>query len=800
MKKNLFFLFSFAMSLQLTAQVLPDKVLVGVPDYIANPKGSPNGIREGESWQQWCERQIKNGNLNRKKIVSYWEVYSDRDNNAVYSASDNSNQCGTVSFAKKMRVADIKNGRALCYTSSVGILPEIDKSNSKVVGWIPIENLLLYQQAPKSRNQIELKAVVVQDPQKSKVKENPQFYKAPSLNADKTHHRANDLDMLYIMKSVQSGSHTFYLLANSRSNMDLGHLQGWLSDAEVMEWDQRLTLEPVYSNAAVTEYQRSSIRPQTFVEKQNAVAFLTTGKGSLPIFDYVNFSTQRMDKNKIRQPILARTDNDKIFRTASIMFTSEREEKMVYETQEKTEETKQKISHINVIFVIDVTNSMEKYKDALTEALSKVVSKSYFGKDVNVGCVCYRDYKDHEKFGEKKGGLEVKTLTDDIGSITSFLNDIEVSSIAESSYEGMFDGIEVALNSSRMGYEKGHSNFIILIGDAANYRQHKGKKWQTVAEEIAERMCELNINFLAYQIHNNGKDAYNDFKREIGKIQHDLTIAYNAKSNSGDNYQYELIGDRTYGLRMAGSKKTSDVPVYSEYIFLNDNQTFPASDMGRLIEKKLDDFHDWVQKQIENLNKSYGGLDADKGNIEGMRAFLAKNGWTQEQIEARFSTNKSLRVLTYAPLKVEGKQKMLYDYVLLFSQNELNTLIHELDKINTNSVIKESKAFQDAIIAMGQAMIGNFDVESSGSMNMDELMRQIYGVPIELKTCGNFRIDQITTMDKAKLDKYIADFKTKISGLKKIMSSSYDGRVKKNNDYFYWIPLNDMPGFCSETN
>ena len=86
---------------------------------------------------------------------------------------------------------------------------------------------------------------------------------------------------------------------------------------------------------------------------------------------------------------------------------------------------------------------------------------------------------------------------------------------------------------------------------------------------------------------------------------------------------------------------------------------------------------------------------------------------------------------------------------------------------------------------MGQAMIGNFDVESSGSMNMDELMRQIYGVPIELKTCGNFRIDQITTMDKAKLDKYIADFKTKISGLKKIMSSSYDGRVKKNNDYFY---------------
>lgn len=46
-------------------------------------------------------------------------------------------------------------------------------------------------------------------------------------------------------------------------------------------------------------------------------------------------------------------------------------------------------------------------------------------------------------------------------------------------WEAVFEGLDLALDSRIMGYDKQHSNFIILIGDAANHRDQKGP-WRDV--------------------------------------------------------------------------------------------------------------------------------------------------------------------------------------------------------------------------------------------------------------------------------------------------------------------------------
>lgn len=98
---------------------------------------------------------------------------------------------------------------------------------------------------------------------------------------------------------------------------------------------------------------------------------------------------------------------------------------------------------------------------------------------------------------------------------------------------------------------------------------------------------------------------------------------------------------------------------------------------------------------------------------------------------------------------------------------------------------------------MGQAMLGHFDVSMIQNMDMDELLSQIYGVPIKIQSCG-IRIDRIIHMDQLELDEYIKKFNDKLLGLKNIKGNSYNGRFTSNNITYYWIPFSEMPGFCEE--
>lgn len=804
MKKLLFFLVAALVLVQANAQELPERVQVYRPDYILNMNGKPKGIKPDESWQQWCERQIKSGNYGKKNSF-FWDVYSDRDNNVAYTSSNNNDKKGVVNFGKKMRVADVKNGRALCFTTTTkGEYPFIDKNNSTVVGWIPIENLLLYSECPKTITQIEVKGVVVHDPLKAKGEPmTPYFLKTPAIGVTPSSQMVNDLDILYIMKTVKSGGHDFYLLCKSRSSVEDGLLQGWLSDIYVMEWDYRLALEPVYNPAAVAEYQRTGNKPQSFSFELDAKSFYSTGKSEgKPIYTYRSFSANRMDHNVMRHPILFKTDNPSIHRAASIIFFNEDEEKKAIAANDWVDNYKEKVNNINVIFVVDATNSMERYIDAVKDALTKVVEKSFFGKNIKVGCVLYRDYKDHDKFGNKTGGLEYKPLTKDVNSITQFLSGVKVSSIAKESEEGVFDGIETALDVNKMGYEKGQSTFIILIGDAGNYRETRNGPWAKETARLAKKMAFLEVNFLAFQIHNSGKQAYADFGRQLGKLQRNLSDEYIKIMKKGDSiYSYNLIDEGYYALRRAGSYSIYENPVFCEYKFLGENKSLPASDMEKIIEKKMEEFDTWVKGQLTMLNEGLSSpLKSQKGDSDALLDLLTKSGMSQDLIDVYMNDKKSQRILTFVPLKISGKKHSMYNYVLLFSDHELNTLIHELDKINGNSTADGRKVFQDAVIAMGQAMIGNFDLEKNSSMSMDDLMSQIYGVPIKLKTNGDFTIESILSMDKNVLEKYISDFRNRLQGLKQIQKSQYDGRFSKSGNKYYWLPLNDMPGFNSYIN
>ena len=80
-------------------------------------------------------------------------------------------------------------------------------------------------------------------------------------------------------------------------------------------------------------------------------------------------------------------------------------------------------------------------------------------------------------------------------------------------------------------------------------------------------------------------------------------------------------------------------------------------------------------------------------------------------------------------------------------------------------------------------------------MTVEELMSQIYGVPIKMQSCG-FRIDQIPNLDNAQVQELLKDFRAKLTKLHHIAGNTYDGQFSKNGIIYYWIPLDLMPGYC----
>lgn len=801
MKRNIFLLFIVCglFFAKMIAQTLPSTFEVFLPEYIYDMKGNPSGINRGQQWQEWCLSKIKNDDFGRNtKIV--WTVYSDRDSNPTYTSPNNSaSQNSYLNFGEKIFIAKIQNGFALVFSDVYKSEYPIINPTAQSKGWIPVENLLLWEECPKSQNQIYQKGLVVHDPSKQNalIEQNPSYLLAPDKTAVKnSNQKAKDLDILFIMKTETIGNTTYYLLSREMSinGMEQRVLYGWLPDDYVTRWDQRLVLEPTYATAAVRSYENENVKPSIFHEAKEANAMFLSGAANNPFWVYEDFSASRMDAVIMRNPILEK-EKDMIYKVAAISSLSISEKaKVVY--KEEIEKLKKQLDNINVIFVIDATSSMKKYYPAVASALSDILRRD-FNQKIRVGAVLYKDYKDADCIIYKPITANINELS---GFISSSVNNI--GSIDPDDYEAMFLGLETALDINKMKYNRDQANFMILIGDAGNHRKDpNGRDWQSIVNSLSQKMSNNNINFLAYQVNNANKTAYEDFALQVGVLQKQLSEHIRKKLGIEEGgIEYKLKSNRFYTL----ARKNSDefeLPVYDTYKYAISGQSESTSGLQNIITSAVIDYQRIVENRLKNLENNDIGISSD-GNLKEteLKENLRLAGWDESKIISYISYLKqggSTKLIGYAPEKTNSTKYKLFDYVLFFAEDELTELIQILSKLNSPNNISQKKSYQDAVISMGQAMLGHFDVSMIQNMDMDELLSQIYGVPIKIQSCG-IRIDRIIHMDQLELDEYIKKFNDKLLGLKNIKGNSYNGRFTSNNITYYWIPFSEMPGFCEE--
>ena len=781
------------------AQTLPRQSRVWLPEYIANTNKFQPDWTKSQKWQDWAVTKIKIDDFGKPNTL-VWKVYSDRANNKTYTEPNTySSIHSTLAFMEQLNVADIRNGFALVYKQYYAGM-DISK-DAQCFGWIPVDNLLLWEECPLTHSKIYQKALVVHDPLKhgSIAEKNPPFFLEPDKMAEvNPYQRAKDLEIYFVMKTEDVGNTKFYLLSRSMLiGSSLQTVYGWMPGEYITEWNQRLLIEPTYASKMVDYYKNKNLYPTIFYEMDDARQLWTNEIMNNPLWLYRDFSDKRMHQYAMRNPILTKGEiAADIYSVASISSMSN--QKIDPELLKRIELLKQAKDNINVIFVIDATSSMRTYFQSVANALSTIM-KGDFKYQMKTGVVLYKDYNNPDNIAYTK-------LTNKIDDVSAFVAQKQetIGSSGADNYAAMFLGLETALDARKMGYESAQTNFIILIGNAGNLRTDpNGVKWQDNVTKLSQEMFDNRINFLAYQVNNAGTTAYDDFAIQIGKLQKELANQYQQKIKT-DVLEYELQTNRLYVLARKGS--SDELPIYDSYKYATSGQSETMAGLQNLIIGNISDFQDFVFKQLTQLEANYSTASTGETGYlveQKLTEVLRLYDWSENDINRYITYLKdggATKFIGYAPIKSGKTEYQLFDYVLFFSQNELEELIQQLSKINSTEVISDAKAFQDAIVKMGQAMLGQFNEDEIRNMDMDKLLGQIYGIPVPLNLCG-LDIKKIPNMDKEDLRDYITFFKNKLDRLKQINSTSnYDGRFQRNRITYYWIPMEDMPGVYDDCN
>ncbi|NDP22168.1 MAG: VWA domain-containing protein [Paludibacter sp.] len=772
----------FALQSQTT---LPDNVKVYLPSFLKSPNEKDN--------TEWNDLIMKD--RYGKDTKTYWEVYSDKDGNQTYTSPSGGNFYKRLSFGQKLIIADIQNNYALVYKESeYNQTYPVVKGES--MGWVSLDNLLLWDRCPMDKNQVFRKAVVLINLDANNRGEiAPNFLSNPFTGA-KSGKAANKLEFYFIMKTANINGKLFYLLSkNWTISSSIGrenNLYGWLGEGNVNTWDNRLCFETTWDSKAVNNFKSSEILPMVLKSEEFAKQYKKEGVVTEDKAYWIGqkLSTQRTDPQLVRLPLIASESKltAGIYRVASIgqiggsngpIIDADSKAKLQREYQDLLN----KINHVNIIFVVDGTISMGKYFKPIANAIDKSMRKDV-KNSYKFGAVVYRDYTD----GDKQ--IEKMLLTDNYETVSNFLNTREAKQPngGDKNYEeAMFSGLETALKTM---VRKNESNFIFLIGDCGNHNPDpQGKNITT----IIDNLIDYRVNMLAFQANNGNNKAYNAFTLQAKQMISKTIDGVTKLAGSYGSVDIKLNSRGLYKTYRVGGKQNELTPIVGAYTFCNPNERKEPQYLESLVEDMIKEYGKTVSDRINELQNFLADGSTSIGTIPAaVKEELKLRGWSNDEIESLI--DKEVKIAGYTCDNPGNMNYEMFVPVLFISHEEYISLLTQLNKLRSNEFVNNRTAYYQALRSLALTFFGNINVEN---IEVETLMAQMYGVPAKFKpsTLGGIKIVDVLEPKRVSQDKlreYIDNFNSRLPRFEKIQNDkSYI--FLSNGIKYYWIPIAELP-------
>lgn len=505
-----------------------------------------------------------------------WIVISERGNNSVFMDKGDEKSPRNINFLEPLLVIKEDRSKGLIkvaeYTPDA-LMGKMKSSAVKTYGWLPKEQLLLWQNAIRNRdNGFSLKATLV--PNASDVlKDGSKYLKNDSVmvfsSPDLTKMTSEKLpvgQLVYIYKTAEDGKR-FLVGKTPAVKLDSisKSIYGWVSSNMVAIWGDRtgLRIAPEYlvEGAEKIGLQKDITDGTT----ENMHFKLSEAAERTPVENLVGVVPAEMRKaNK------ARFFSNALDYSKNYVFNVLGQP--IYYPRYR--EISNRNKNLNIVFTLDISNENAENtavaKSAFQDFQFKMKDLAYY-RSIRFGAVLYKK----NTCGEN---VAVSGLSDDFGKIATFI-DLKSSELNCSGYGGqpMQEGLEAA--GQMLENYRDDTNIVVLVGATASSSGYLGSAVSSLSEARAR--------IISYQTVSGSSDTYNNFvllsekvvtntARNIAEIEKERTISQNAVMNR-NNYNLQQGEEGVYSLDYPRSSMSQGFVIFPKKGEINSNARLARS-------------------------------------------------------------------------------------------------------------------------------------------------------------------------------------------------------------------------------
>lgn len=712
-----------------------------------------------------------------------WIVWSDRKKTTTkYSAKTTGAVKDTLNFMDQFYVINETDEfiNIAQKDPDKGEIDELLIGNWKNFGWVHKSKMLLWHRPlHKSKTNLVLKKIIIMNSIssiKNSVKNQnfdySNFMNGPSVNNDVLFlSKMFDFYNLYKVEIIDDEK--WYFVGNSdfieydETIADRNAGVGWVSEKKAVLWDTRLAIEQNWDLEAIQEFITHDKKATVWKEGNKGlkeIIYSIEKKDYSDVLHYNNFSLDyiRPDGTFTRYPILEQKNtaivlkNDKEIRIATIGVIGDitgttdgkTSEKKTIRTSLEMARIKREMEkilrikkQINILFVIDATNSMQPYYSAVKKAINSVISDYGISEnDLDFAVAIYRDLKEG-----KERAFQISDFTTNRSETIAFLDSVlcnphpKNQTIAEDMLYGLDRALEEA---SPKGMGK-RSNFIVLIGDAGNYTLQQDKNFKQKINSIAENLTAYNYRFLAIQVANKNHKAFDDFYLQLNQLGN-LYGEFLNKQVIFDNTKYQMnnnVDSLIYSYPDDCFQYFTINRIQKDKIVLPNELQTEISNYIRNAKQEVDQKIKIAYSLIQNQTIKNGF------NIAVVDDIFKSFDLDPDDISFIKSKKEQLFLKGIVVLKEEDLVHPFFKKVVLLSFEELNSLNEKYRKLTK---WRSRKKLQELYVGYLQELGASIDNYSNFSLA--EILETIVGIPInEESILKTIKFSEIKTLSNSKL-------------------------------------------------
>jgi len=749
-------------------------------------------------------------NIPSAKHERAWKVYSDRNNNMTYTGPGGNEVRDTIQYMQRFYVAEMQGDYLHIYKDPIRPnFPGIS-SSAESYGWIHKDHLLLWEHSlVNQQNHIDKKAMILSTFERitsEKIEDQLVEYRFDPGLTETTGGKARIFEILFVYKILDDAVLLGEDVGIYGTEEDVvGLMKGWVPKGSVTFWDHRFTLEPNWEAAAYREREEKDVVPTVFADARAARDYQ---RGEESNDDYVIWTNEPGPKRNIgewrRFPILP-SHSYAIYKagvmgkiTGPTSMTVER----YSEIREASSNLEQQKRRINVVFVVDGTQSMGKYYKSISNGIGNSMNMLKSDDSQNrfrFGAVIYRDK------AEKEHLVDIISLQDDHHEVINFLSRARTDYSNDKDVpEALYYGLKKALTS--VGLSKQETNFIIIIGDAGNHNRFDETKIEE--SEIINLLSDYECSIISFQAYNGLHDTFDDFIAQSNRLiigtANKIALKEKEKKDTWRPDEYE----QPYFITEGPTRfSLNNQEIIGSYLFPDKGRALPYSELQKEITEKITRFDARTSTIIQEGKEVIAGQELttsnDQGEVfeysEAVIGFLSKiQGLSNDEIEMLKVQNYQFSMDGYTSREVYGLNFPIFREVLFLSANELNQVVNDLNLLISGygSINQKRQKMQQMWLDLLKSQLGNFAEEEVMTMKVDKISELILGLPVQSNFIKNVKLQDITEptiVSDLAFENYLDYFRDKVNVLLSILSEGYEQSFVSNGIRYYWIPVEDFP-------